>query len=153
MQKNDYYKIAFFALLAAVIAGGVVYFWLSEKRGSEVTNLDSGSYITRNAEMFLCCQPTYFSIEVLDEYVKEGDFANWIEEKQFFTSENEYRLRGRVSVEIAGEKAYRVSAECGVDSPGNIILVNHDSKTYFINYHPEDCLPFSEKIVSSVEFL
>ncbi len=37
MQKTDYYKIAFFALLAAVITGGAVYFLVMNKDGKSAT--------------------------------------------------------------------------------------------------------------------
>jgi hypothetical protein len=106
--------------------------------------------ITDNPRMFFSGEPVYLSVEVLDSYIT--NLEKWVSDNKIITDENSYRVIKKGSVSFAGEQAYQIQAECGIDSSGNIVLVNHDSKTYKIRYDSQNCLPLSEKILSTFKF-
>lgn len=103
-------------------------------------------YITAEAQMFFCCEPTYLAIEILDEYVDNYETRL----NKITDYSNNITLRGPTN--FLGEKAYSIKAECGIESPGNIVIVNHASKTYYVRYDGDECLPQAEKILSSFRF-
>ncbi len=107
--------------------------------------------ITEKPDLFFDSEPTYLSVELLGTYVT--DFEKWINDSHVITAQNDYRVTQKGATIIAGEQAYQLKAECGLDSPGNIVLVNHASKTYLVKYDSENCFPLSEKILSTFKFV
>lgn len=107
-------------------------------------------FITDKPSLLFAGEAAALSVEVLGDYVT--DFPKWLEDNKIIIPEINYRITGRGYTTISGEQAFRVSASCGLDSPGNLILVNHISKTYLLKFHSQDCLPLSEKIFSTFRF-
>jgi len=105
-------------------------------------------FITDKPEMFFCCEPDYVSIEILGTYIT--DLEKYLPDQKIINADNSYRIKTKGYVAFNGEQAYQVQSDYGTDSPGNIILVNHNSKTYYIT---DNGLPLSEKIISTFKFL
>lgn len=105
-------------------------------------------FITDKPEMFFCCEPNYISIEILDTYIT--DLEKYLSDQKIINSDNSYRIKTKDYITFNGEQAYQVQSEYGMDSPGNIIIVNHNSKTYYIK---DIALSLSDKIISTFKFL
>ena len=102
-------------------------------------------YITNNPNMFLCCEPPYIKISILDKYENNLD-NNEINVKAIKDSNDvsdRTILKGYVN--FAGEKAYRIDGLF----EGSTILVNHNSKTYYIKIVRQE---LSEEILSTFRF-
>ncbi len=107
-------------------------------------------YITNNPSMFFCCEPVYLSIEVLNESISENNFEKWVDDKAII---NKDRITKRGYFDFAGVSAYRIYSECGIDSPKNIIILNHGGNTYYIKYDHQSCFPKAEDILSTFKFM
>ncbi|MFA5071796.1 MAG: hypothetical protein WAW15_02165 [Minisyncoccales bacterium] len=105
-------------------------------------------FITDKVEMFFCCEPSYISVEILDTYFT--DLEKYVFDNKIINSENSYRVKNKGYVDFNGEQSYRIQSDHGMDSPGNIIIVNHNLKTYYIK---DNSLPLSEKIMNTFEFI
>lgn len=106
--------------------------------------------ITDKPEMFFCCEPVSLSVEVLNTFI--SDLGRYIVDNKIITPENESWVLGNDYTTFAGERAYQIQAGCGIDSPGNIIVVNHNDKTYLIKYDDKECLPYTDEIASTFRF-
>ncbi len=70
MQKNDYYKIAFFSFLLVIIAGGVMYF-LTKKDASQIQDNDFHLRQDFNSEEEI-------SVTIEKEKISDGAVKNYL---------------------------------------------------------------------------
>lgn len=126
-----------------------------KQESEETIPIDTKSekiYITDNPSMFFCCEPVYLSIEILNGLISEDNFEKWVNDKAIINKDNNYRIIKKGYFDFAGESAYRIYDECGIDSPKNIILLNHEGNTYYIKYDHQSCFPRAEDIISTFRF-
>lgn len=85
--------------------------------------------ITEKEAMLHCCNPFIFSIEVLD-YI--DNFEQFIKDTKMIHRDMEWRIQKRGYESFAGERAYRIYSSTGQDSVGNIIMFNHNNRSFLI---------------------
>lgn len=98
-----------------------------------ITPPTSGSpkvYFSDSPHMFPCCEPVFVSIEVLDHFI--SDLQAFAAEKEYITPYNSYRIKQYGYEDFQGVRAYRIFASSGLDSPGNVILLNKGGRTFLI---------------------
>lgn len=107
-------------------------------------------YISERPYDFLCCEPVYVKIEALDRFAP--DLQALAEESKYITPSNAYRVKRQGYESFHGIPAYRISAEGGIDSPGDIILFNTRGRTFLIQATGGASDILAEKIIDSVKF-
>ena len=85
--------------------------------------------ITDKEEMLYCCEPLIFSIEAND---RMDNLEQFIEDQKIIIPQTEYRIKSKGDEYFAGERAYRIYSSTGIDSSGNIIVLNHGKYTFLI---------------------
>lgn len=96
-------------------------------------------------------EPFLVVVKVLDTYLADLDFETWAEEEYYTSPGYREEIINKGYESFLGKRAYRVYAHKNLGSLGDLILVNHNGRTYFISYNNDEA-EFLD-IVNSFKFL